>query len=477
MKNTRLIKLLSTFSKNEMKEFSDYVESPFFNKNKNVVNLYNEISSFYPEFDSKKLTEEKLFAKLFKGEKYDYFKLKNIISDLYKLGMDYLKLGQRNITIENEIHFIMELRGRRLMSLYESEYKKLEKKHLGTQYKTEEFFLNEFRMSSERGYYNFILKPNTGFNQNQYQLENFLIHSLIGLLKLYTLMIYETKQNNVSYDLKFMDEVKNYIISNPVSDNPTFLLYKHILLLELDRNEEHFFKIKKIHSNHINELTETDRYMSYIHQGGYCAYVFNIKGERTFLGEMLKVHKGFLSEGFYDNIRMPYPDFVNFVKIGTINKEFDYVKDFIEKFKDVLPEEEKLNCLNYSEAYMAFHKGDKDKALELLSRTSFSNFILKIQVKLLQIQIYSELSMYEQLLAAIDTCRKYLKSEGYITELYKKTIIDFLPLVNDTTLMKIDPVKGRDDYKKNEIKKKIEKLPTNVFGVKMWLKEQTGSIA
>ena len=40
--------------------------------------------------------------------------------------------------IENEIHFIMELRGRRLMSLYESEYKKLEKKHLEKEIKEDE---------------------------------------------------------------------------------------------------------------------------------------------------------------------------------------------------------------------------------------------------------------------------------------------------------------------------------------------------
>lgn len=459
-----------------MREFSDYVESPFFNKNKNVVNLYKEISSYHPGFDSKKLTEEKLFSRLFKDEKYDYFKLKNIISDLYKLGMDYLKLAYSNTTIENEIYFIMELRGRRLMSLYESEYKKLEKKHLATAIKEEEFFLNEFRVSAERSYYNFLLKPNTGFNLAQVQLDNILTCSLIRLLKLYTIMIYETKQNNVDYDLKFMDEVKQYITNNDVSDNPTYLLYKYILLLELDRKEEDYFKIKEIHTNHISELTEKDRYMSYIHQGGYCAYVFNIKGERTFLGEMLKVHKGFLTEGFYDNIRMPYPDFVNFVKIGTMNKEFDYVNEFIAKFKDILPEEEKSNCLNYSEAYMAFHKGNKDKALELLSRTSFSNFILKIQVKLLQIQIYSELNMYEQLLAAIDTCRKYLRSEGYITELYRKTIADFLPLVNDATLIKVDPLKAKDDFRKKELSKKIEQLPSNVFGVKMWLKEQTALI-
>ena len=472
MKNTRLIKLLATFSKSEMREFSDYVESPFYNKNKKVINLFEAISAYYPGFDSKQFTEEKLYKKLFKGEEYDYFKIKNIISDLYRLAMDYLKLKYRGNTLENDLTFIMELRQRRLLSHYDSEYKKIEKKHLDTVIREEEFFLNEFRISAERAYYNFLLKPNTGFNLSQEQLDNYLVCSLIRFLKIYTLMVYETKQNNVDYDLKFMEDIKQFIVSNNVSDNPTFLLYKHILLLELERKEEDYFRIKEIHSNHLNELTEKDRYMSYIHQGGYCAYVFNIRGERTFLGEMLQVHKGFLSEGFYDNIRMPYPDFVNFVKIGILNAEYDYVNEFIERFKDVLPEEEKMNCLNYSSAYMAFNKGEKEKALELLSRTGFSNYILKIQVKLLQIQIYSELNMYDQLLAAIDTCRHYLRSEEYITELYRKTIADFLPLVNDTTLLKIDPIRSKDDFKKRELKRRIEALSTNVFGVKMWLEGQ-----
>jgi hypothetical protein len=476
MKNTRLIKLLETFSKADMREFSDYVESPFYNKNKNVVNLFKVIGSYYPGFESKQFTEEKLYKKLFKGEKYDYYKLKNIISDLYRLGMGYLREKYRGNTFENDLTFIMELRQRKLMSHYESEYKKIEKKHLETAIREEEFFLNDLRMSAEKSYYNFLLKPNTGFNLAQDQLNSLLTFALIRFLKLYTLMVYETKQNNVVYDLKFIEEIKQYITAHDDETNPTFLLYKHILLLELYRKEEDYFRIKEIHSNHLEELTEKDRYMSYIHRGGYCAFVFNIKGEKSFLNEMLQVHKGMLGEEFFNSYGMVYPDFVNFVKIGVLNGEFEYVNDFIEQYKSKLSESEYTNCLNYSEAYISFHKGDKLSALELLSRTNFNNFILKIQVKILQIQIYSELEMYDQLLSAIDTCRHYLRSEGYITELYKTTISDFLTLANDITLMTVDPIRGKDDLKKRELAKKVTNLPSNVFGVKMWLQDRAAKV-
>jgi hypothetical protein len=97
LKNTKLINLLRTFNAAEIRKFRDFVNSPYFNKNKNIISLYNEIHNFYPEFDAEKLNEEILFEKIFNGEKYDYFKFRNIVSDLYNLGLEYLK-QQPNIT-------------------------------------------------------------------------------------------------------------------------------------------------------------------------------------------------------------------------------------------------------------------------------------------------------------------------------------------------------------------------------------------
>ncbi|MFN0274396.1 MAG: hypothetical protein ACKVPJ_01520, partial [Chitinophagales bacterium] len=73
MKETRLIQLLSGFSAKEIKLFSDFVRSPYFNKNEKVIKLADAILKCYPAFEKKLPDEEKLFAQVFKSEKYEYF--------------------------------------------------------------------------------------------------------------------------------------------------------------------------------------------------------------------------------------------------------------------------------------------------------------------------------------------------------------------------------------------------------------------
>ena len=90
MQNFKIIQVLRTLDKKEFKKFGEYVYSPFFNKNKNVRKLYDILSKHYPEFENRNLNVEKIFTKVFPKEKYDYFKINNIISDLYKLSESYL---------------------------------------------------------------------------------------------------------------------------------------------------------------------------------------------------------------------------------------------------------------------------------------------------------------------------------------------------------------------------------------------------
>jgi len=92
MVNSKLVKLLKTFSKQEILKFKDFVNSPYFNKNRNVINLCEEVLTYGPGFDSAGFTEENVYRKIFGNEKFDYFKIKNIISDLFSLAAEFLKI-------------------------------------------------------------------------------------------------------------------------------------------------------------------------------------------------------------------------------------------------------------------------------------------------------------------------------------------------------------------------------------------------
>src|SRR5258707_763338 len=126
MINTKLIKLLRTFSKAEITKFGDFVHSPYYNKNKNVLNLCEAVLAYYPGFEAGDFTEENIYKKIFTREKYDYFKIKNIISDLYQLAVSFLKTRavEKN-EFENEIDLLNELHERKLDIIYDQKEKKV----------------------------------------------------------------------------------------------------------------------------------------------------------------------------------------------------------------------------------------------------------------------------------------------------------------------------------------------------------------
>ena len=62
MFNSALIETFKTFNKQELKDFSLFIQSPFFNTNQSVVKLFEQIRILYPEFDEINL--EKLALKL-----------------------------------------------------------------------------------------------------------------------------------------------------------------------------------------------------------------------------------------------------------------------------------------------------------------------------------------------------------------------------------------------------------------------------
>ena len=111
-------------SEEELQQFSDFLRSPFHNKNKNVIQLFEIIKKHYPFFKSDKIVKEKIFKKLFPGRKYNDVVMRILISDLIKLSEEYLScLSFFKKTLEEKKHLLYELRERKLDTLYNKNFR------------------------------------------------------------------------------------------------------------------------------------------------------------------------------------------------------------------------------------------------------------------------------------------------------------------------------------------------------------------
>jgi len=74
MNKSKLIQFLSNFSKSELRQFKDFVHSPFFNKHKKTTELLDYILQSN-NWQSNHLEMRKTYSVLFPNEKFDEQKL------------------------------------------------------------------------------------------------------------------------------------------------------------------------------------------------------------------------------------------------------------------------------------------------------------------------------------------------------------------------------------------------------------------
>ncbi len=116
MIHSKSIDVLKTFSKEELKQFSDFVRSPLHNKNKNLIKLFEELKKYHPDYN---VENEKLFERVYSGKVYNHDSMKKLTSELLGLAEEYLRFtGLKKENFENEFFFLKVLEYRRLDSLF-----------------------------------------------------------------------------------------------------------------------------------------------------------------------------------------------------------------------------------------------------------------------------------------------------------------------------------------------------------------------
>jgi len=84
MKESKLIQRLQILSNTEFKHFDKWLKSPWCNSNKTLIKFYAILKPHHPDFDSKQLSKEKTFQKLYPGKSYNAPWMHNLISELFQ---------------------------------------------------------------------------------------------------------------------------------------------------------------------------------------------------------------------------------------------------------------------------------------------------------------------------------------------------------------------------------------------------------
>lgn len=476
MKDTRLIQLLASFSPKEIKLFTDFVQSPYFNKNEKVILLTAAILKYYPDFDTKLPAEEKLFKAAFKGETYDYFKLRNYTSDILELALEFLRIEeQQKKQVLNNITLLEGLRIHRQGKVYEKEFHRAQKQLEAKQQPGAQELLENFFLKREEALYNSIVNPNTAHELTQHAFDAFIEFVVIQCLDYYGLMLHEQMQTNVPYELKLFEQIMAYAQENYEKFSTVTRVYIDMVHLMQDITQiEKYERLKELlRSNHDKiPFSLLDR--GYVHLVDFCAIQVNRLGNNLYVREVHNLHKDILLFNIQTKGNMAYQDFLNVVKIAAGIKEFDWLENFVAEYGPHLAENERESSMQFSYAIIAQYKEDYGTAIRYMSSVNFKDPIMKIQVRSNTVRYLFEEKLFEQTVAALDAFAHYLRREKLLTDEIITSHEEFISYMKELIKIELEPDKQEKIKAREVLSEKVLAMRTNYFGMKNWFKKKLG---
>ncbi|MDQ3019892.1 MAG: hypothetical protein M3R36_04875 [Bacteroidota bacterium] len=390
MKNTRLIELLKTFSKEEMKEFEKFVASPYFSRGRELLPFYKILVKHYPSFENSDFTYEKIYRKLHPKVKFNKTSSENL---LRVMSSDLVKLIEEYLTYEN---FISDKLGKRICLINVYQKRNLNKPYIKLFSDTKQnlsklsdgftskYFADLYLLKMQEVI--FALRNNTKYMST--------IESQVALLNYFFLcaanFIDNSHKRKTVHNLDLKDDLVEHLLSNidfnnfisyldknpriKKSDKEILELCFYSVLHTLDRNNENFISKIEILFYKNRHLFRDDNKLSFY-------FLLNSAFDRR--NDQIKLsilYRKILEDGIYEpgkGMKMPFMVYLNIVHIFVEEKIEDSEKFALKYYKN-LNTDKNESFYNYSLALIEFKRKNFEKALDYISKVEIIYFYFKL---------------------------------------------------------------------------------------------------
>jgi hypothetical protein len=479
MHNTLPIQLLREFQNDSLSTFDDFIRSPFFNKSKTVIKLWDVIKKYGPDYTSEKLEREKVFAAIFPGKKYNYGTMKNLLHSLNRVIERFLiqtelessKFQQnynlvRGAIVYNVSEFYKK-RFDKFIEDYENPSKVLNLHFL------EKLMMLEIRnaLTGVESRTSKLIFDESDALLNFFFIKLFMVFSNTKSLKIDSSITDENDSLEMFISSVDLETMMKFIEQKKPEDFKITGLYYYMYLARKEPvNDEYFLQFKKaLEHNEVNfgEFELSDLFTC----------LLNVSSERVYLGktnsvkEKAEVLKLMLDRNIWFNANSAM---ISFRMFGTVlqallaAEEFGYSEKFYKTYQHLLQEYDKENMDNYYYAHKYFFEGDFDRALEYSSRIKPELDHYKNHIKDIQLKSYFEQNDYGSFEYCLDAYRQFIYRNKTISEKNRQFYINYFNALNSLFKYKISPDSSLDEIK--------FMITSNKMWDKEWIIKKTNEI-
>ena len=477
MQKTYLIELLSKLSQKQMKELNEFIQSPFFNKNESVINLFNYLRIQYPDFDPAEISKEYVHKKLFPSAEYNDNFMRSLIFKLTALAEEYLTYAEfRARPYEWQKILVDVLLDLNLDSDANKQINSIEKKLGNETYHGGEYFKNKYELEKQKDIiYSRSYKPVTVKDKPDEKLleesNNLTSYFLISIMQRYRYLLNKSFTVNAKFEPDFLEGILKFLNSDGKKylENLTIsLLYNEILVLT-DLSKENIVNklIEKLTDDSL-PIEENERREGLTAVANICIEK-GYEGKIKFYEMLFEMNKYMVTKNLYNRVKGGFFEnemFTNVVTLGLMLNKIDWVKKFIDDNYRKLSPDSMNSRYNYSYAKVNIKLKDFEKAKSYIDKIEYSDLYMKMNARITQIVILYELNKMDEIYTSVENFKKYIQNDKLLSSGHKKICSNFIKLV--LTLCK---AKYSFDVNLLDLKKKITSV--DQVSSREWLLRKT----
>lgn len=426
----KLFKNLRLLGKQHLNNFERFINSPYFLKRKNIPVLYKELIRYYPDFN---IAKKDLYKKAFGGKQFNDVLLRKYFSELNNMLAEYLAV---NSFQNDKWSYSSKLIDRLIELKNYDEAEKIAKETIADLEKNplrnEKYYYNKYIFESYiKTISNFKtnLNPDTDWKR---AMEGFVNYSALTVLQFYYIILNDAKfrQEKSSIGLEILNSLVKVYEENDITQNPMAFILNNLVKSFIEPGNEAFYRnIKEMILKHKGLLDKNELAAIYTYLHNYC-FVKVDNGNLAFMKERFEVVKEYLANGLHLKDGYMVPDmYISMAMNALMMKEFTWAEDFIKKYKDHLPGEDKISNEYFAYSALNMFKGDFSKALEYLSRVKFKKYYDKFKIKAMMLMVFYEAEYYEQAFSQADTFRHFISKYKTVTPYVKERTSNFIKQV------------------------------------------------
>jgi hypothetical protein len=454
MFKNKFLNIIDALTEKEIKAFGKFINSPFFNESKRMLEFYDLAKKYYHGHNLNMLTPEIISRYIYKTEQFDSVKTRKLISDFNSLIENFLiHYSVDSDVIGKKAYLSKRLNEKDLNKLYDIEIEDIKKIMNNSKWDSKSYYFSRLKLILEE--LNAKIYQLTPEKQIE-RIENLTdsIDRLFTFMKLYVYHI--IVQNNffgdssvTDYGFVNMETMMNYIgknISDFYKSEPRIYLFFRVL--ELIKEGD----IRKIYADIEEYIIRNRQYLSPedIEFNIYTIISFIVsevnRGKQEDIYTAIEIFKKIESNGFLEKINeFNHYTFIQIVNFAIYAKDVEYAESFIWRYYSKINSFFKEDSLNLALAMLRYIQGRYQEAKDFIKKIKYRTYGFYIMTNGLLLRIYFEENLLNFIHPTVDSFKHYLKRNKNIPMFIKESFMLFFNYL--TKLSGIKKGKIKDAYK------------------------------